>query len=246
MGEFSPLASLVANDEGRQLPGASASRLVPVIGGGEYHIKLARMGSDEVRRGPANELLGNRLLESLGLARSGLAIVRIPDTIRARSAEMANVICEEAFGARALDPQPADLPKATIQVLGPATSADVLLAQDIVLRWLGNNDHEEHNFIEVAGMAIVMDFAATPLEAVWTSGADIGQPLGTNYGGLEGLIKAIQPSLKEPVLSCLEAVSADDLGRILAEVPECWASAAEKRNVVAALMRRKGDLSACY
>lgn len=200
----------------------------------------------ERRWGPCNELLANYLLGLLGAPRAGLAIVHVDRALRSRSPDLHDVICDEAFGEPAIDPAPPNLPRHTIPILANMTPDDVLLAQDAVLRWLGNTDHSWNNWMEVGGRVYAIDFAATPLAEVWTRGAAIARGLHDEYGGMNTRLSVCPPAAIAGLRSRLDAITRQDIGTILARLPGPWATATERGNVLGALMRRKGGVRGHY
>jgi len=206
---------------------------------GDFLVKFPRPDG-ESRRGPANELVAGRLLERLGLERGAMALIELPDEIKAADPGFAPVIGNLGLGVARIEA--IDVAGAVVDAARDTSDHDIL-GQVAVLRWLQNNDHGGGNWMLRGDQLIAVDFAATPTDDVWR-GANRINAGPTDHGGLNVRVDSMSATVRAGVGEEIRAISELALKSILDEIPDEWATADEKAVMLAELLRRKEELLA--
>jgi hypothetical protein len=204
---------------------------------GDFLVKFPRPDG-ESRRGPANELIAGRLLERLGLERGAMALIELPDEIKAADPGFAPVIGNLGLGVARIEA--IDVVGAVVDAARDTTDHDIL-AQVAVLRWLQNNDHGGGNWMIRGDQLTAVDFAATPTDDVWR-GANRITSGPTDHGGLNVRVDSMPAAVRGGVRDEIRDISEVALKSMLDEIPDEWATAEEKAVMLAELLRRKEEL----
>lgn len=234
--------TVAAREAGVLVPGASRSRVM-LTSGGKKHVKFSRRDG-EGPRATANEFLAARLLQMLGVDRPGLCLVVLPRAIVDREPELIGVVSPIGVGVDAV-PHIDLIGEQIADFADGATDAEVL-AQQVVLDWIGSNDHAGKNFIKVLGTTSVraVDFAASPSAEVWAC-----QPIADNlvaHGGLGRRLDRVTPTTREAILGSLAGIDARTLNDVLSEMPPQWAPDGQRTSLVLKLIDRKEAIRARY
>jgi len=206
---------------------------------GDFLAKFPRWDG-ESRRGPANELIAGRLLERLGVERGRMALIELPDEIKAADPDFAPVIGNLGLGVARIEAM--DVAGAVSDAARNTSDHDVL-AQVAVLRWLQNSDHSSGNWMLRGDQLVAVDFAATPTDDVWRGVNRINSGLA-DHGGLNGRVDSMDPAVRAGVCGEIRAITEEVLKTILDEIPSEWATVEEKAVMLAELLRRKEELLA--
>lgn len=161
-----------------------------------------------------------------------------PDVI-AREPSLAQVTYPTGFG---LDRMPwSDLGGPLIAQAAESASDGELLAQLVVLTWLQVQDHEDHNFMQDGNRVLAVDFASGPRDAVWEGVASLTEER-PDHGRLRDRVARSTPEAKAETRRRLKAIDAEALDADLAEMPESWATPAERVRVRDELLRVKDGI----
>lgn len=221
--------------------GASQSRIIPTRDG-TFHAKFVLSGG-EGRRAPINELLANKLLGYLGADRPQLALIEIPEVIKAGAPEVSGMNGNCALGMQRLEGA-VDLDGVAIEDAARDAPDDELFAQYVVLTWLQNSDHANHNFIAVGKRVVAIDFAATPDDGVW-QGGQLGEAR-LEHGQLRSRIDRVADDVRSDLLNRLRNLSKDGIIEMTRDAPAEWATEQEREHVASELERTKEALLADF
>jgi hypothetical protein len=207
------------------------------------HVKFSFSQGGEARHAPANEMLGNRLLQLLAVDRPVLSIVEVPASL-ATAMNLPPLATHLAFGMERLG-NALDLGGPMILDVARVSNHRAVLLQFAVLTWLQNTDHEHHNWMQRDGELFVIDFASSPSDAVWS-----GNRLGADrrdHGGLQAFLAGLSESERDQAKQRFLTLQESDLRFVIGELPDAWADTRERDHVVNELMRTQTEVAdACF
>lgn len=251
------IACLLAPDAGQPWSGGGdGSSLIRVtaVGGVTYHVKLpcGPERSAEPWWGPANELIADRLMAQVGIARPRHALVRFPGAALDGLSRLAPPAHPDrhptdvlGFGREILRAKEAWVPWDRIN---PGQHA-WLVAQDAVLRWLGAGaDHtrRDKGFLACPSGPIAIDLGGTDLGAAWERAGETTRRVGCDYGGLRAGFASIERRLIGDALARIVSLEPSFLRTVVGAVPDEWASAEARGWVLDELLERRRWLLASY
>jgi hypothetical protein len=220
--------------------GASGSRFLPTDHT-DKHVKFSKTSGGEMVHAPANEYLGNALLERLGIRRPPRYAVEVPESLRRREPAFSDLRSPIGFG---IDRMPwSDLSGAAIASAAESAPDDELLAQMFVLTWLQVADHEVHNFMQEGTRVIAIDFATGPADSVWDGTVSLGSER-RDHGGLTNRIDRIPESFRDELRRQIRSITVDELDALLQAMPSDWAAVEERTRIRDELLRTREDVIA--
>jgi hypothetical protein len=226
------LRALTALDAGAELDGLSRVR-VTITDGGTFYVKYARR-TGECRKAPANELVGHRILEFLGVRVAQIAAVEMPTEISDLESSLSDLLHPVGFGLEEISGA-FELIGFTIGARLTTASADETAAAWAALNLTGQTDHAVANWLDAGDRVVPVDFARSPSDPVW-AGADLNGPV-TSHGGIDirSLSAHARGSVAERVRE-LDRPFLTDVGRTM---PLGWTEGNQFDEIVDRILMRK-------
>jgi hypothetical protein len=169
--------------------------------------------------------------------------VRVTGALRGSDAELAGVQSEFGIGIERIAGATDLGDAAAIADAATRAPANEVFAEFLVLTWLQNTDHENHNYLQVGDRVVAIDFAATPSDDVWNGGQ-----LGEARAGhaLRGRVDQLAHHERSGVIDAITALDRNEIREMLEDVPDAWATNDARDHIASELDRVRRALVADY